>query len=72
MGAAETCGEGSGTQGGQRPAFRIPARHTYYPRKKHTEVDKDGNWIWRVNGRSLDPVVSFALASSFLNVSLLG
>ena len=51
----QICGEGSGTQGAQRPALRVPARHMYYPCKKHTEVDKDGNWIWRVNGRYLIP-----------------
>ena len=39
-GAAETCAEGSEHRLGQRAALHVPARHTYYPLKKHAEVDR--------------------------------
>ena len=39
--------------------------HAHYLLKKQVEVEKGANWIWRVNGRYLNPKVSFALSSLF-------
>lgn len=65
----EACGEGSGTQAGAETYFSgtlsCSQNVVLCTPKKQVEVEKGANRIWRVNGRYLNPKVSFALSSLF-------